>query len=70
MTAEGKSNSTRSVANTRSASACAARLGNHRQPLQKKIRAAARIDFREGQRPRLTQISSTANSIFLSATDL
>jgi hypothetical protein len=27
-------------------------------------RAAARIDFWEGQRPRLTQISSTANSIF------
>ena len=48
----------------------AARLGNHRQPLKKKIRAAARIDFWEGQRPRLIQISSTANSIFLSATDL
>lgn len=33
-------------------------------------RAAARIDFWEGQRPRLTQISSTANAIFLSVIDL
>ncbi|MFM8717632.1 MAG: hypothetical protein ACKOF3_12750 [Spartobacteria bacterium] len=33
-------------------------------------RATARIDFLEGQRPRLTQISSTENSIFLLAADL
>jgi hypothetical protein len=31
-------------------------------PLSGAARAAARIDFWEGQRPRLTQISSTASS--------
>jgi hypothetical protein len=52
--------SARSAANTLSVRACAGQNRQSQTASTEKIRAAARIDSWEGQRPRLTQVSSTA----------